>query len=135
VASDRVTGVVQVDYRVLGGADSFTAVVFLRFASLPVLPAVVPVARFGIPASPTSGRTAGDAVSRSELQVFISASREASCSRCERFLLVVGELFPMREDLFTQCQDQRLQRFGIQLLRSRGVVASIAANIQHFFTA
>jgi len=85
VASDRAMVAAQVVLPRCSPELILLPLLFLWFALLPVLPAAVPVARSGVPVSPTSGRTAGDAVSRSAaFKCSISTSREASCSRCEK---------------------------------------------------
>src|SRR5882724_7443256 len=61
---------------------------FLSFVLLPVLPTAVPVVRFGIPASPTSGRTAGDAVSRSPASSVRSPHRAKQAARAAKGFLV-----------------------------------------------
>ena len=95
MASERVTVAVQVVLPRCSPELILLPLLFLWLALLPGPPAAVPVVRSGIPASPTNGRTAGDAVCDQQLQVF-------------DFRVARSELFLMREDLLTQRQDECL---------------------------
>jgi len=55
-----------------------------------------------------------------QLQVFdLRIARSQLFALRKDFFLLCGELFPMREDLLMQCQDDGLQCFGIELIEIR----------------